>query len=1603
RRRTQRAEAERKMPSVIRALVALSWAAALCVRAAMDECSDERGRPQRCMPEFVNAAFNVTVVATNTCGSPPEEYCVQTGATGVTKSCHICNARDPRNHHGAAYLTDYNNQQDTTWWQSQTMLAGIQYPNSINLTLHLGKAFDITYVRLKFHTSRPESFAIYKRTSEGSPWVPYQYYSSSCEKTYQKANRGFIRTGQDEQQALCTDEFSDISPLTGGNVAFSTLEGRPSAYNFDNSPVLQDWVTATDIRVTLNRLNTFGDEVFNDPKVLKSYYYAISDFAVGGRCKCNGHASECVRNDGGRLVCNCKHNTAGNDCQECQPFFNDRPWRRATADSANECLPCECNGKSAECYFDAELYRATGHGGHCRNCADNTDGPNCERCLDNYYRDPGASRCLPCLCNPVGSVSPQCDDRGMCACKPGVTGEKCDRCQPGHHSLTEAGCRQCSCSPSGSTQECDVNTGQCRCKDNVEGFSCDRCKLGYFNLDENNPQGCTPCFCFQHSSVCDSADGFSVHAIKSDFNDEQWTGQERDGARGQVQWSSSGQEIFLISEDYFPIYFVAPEKFLGNQVLSYGQNLTLNFRVDRRDSRLSAEDLVLEGANLRVAVPLIAQGNSYPNENSQTYVFRLHDSTDYPWRPTISHADFYKLLHNLTAIKIRGTYSDRSAGYLDDVSLVTARRGPGVPARWVEQCTCPQGYQGQHCEQCTVGYRRAQPELGPFSSCEPCNCNDHSETCDPNTGACDCQDNTAGLSCERCQDGFYGDATQGTSGDCQPCPCPPGATCAVVPRTREVVCTNCPTGTTGKRCELCDDGFFGDPLGQNGGVVRTCRSCKCSGNIDPNAVGNCNRENGECLKCIYNTDGFFCDRCKEGFYGNALAPEPADKCKPCACSPLGTRNQQNSCSQGTGQCECLPNVAERDCSACIPGFFNLQSGNGCERCNCNPIGSTNGQCDIITGQCECQPGVAGLRCERCETNFFGFSVSGCKPCDCDPEGSMLGQCKEDGRCECRPGFVGARCDMCEENYFYNRSVPGCQQCPSCYSLVRDKVSATPRQKLHELQTLIDNLGSGQDTVTDQAFEDRLKEAERAIMDLLEEAKASKEVDQGLLDRLNGINNTLTTQWNRLKSIRNTVDDTATQADLARGRVSDAESLIDRARQELDKAKDAVSKVDIKPPGGTGAPNNLTLLAEEARKLADKHKMDADQIERIAKDANDTSNKAYNLLLKTLSGEGKTSEEIEELNRKYDLAKNLEKQATKVQAEAEEAGNKALKLFANLTSLPPIDTKALEEDANKIKKEAADVDKLIDKTEKEYNNLREDLKPKEQEVRKLLDKGKSEQQTADQLLARADAAKALAEEAAKKGQATFREAQDILDNLRDFDKRVNDNKTAAEEALKKIPIINATIMAANEKTRQAEEALGNAAGDAREAKSKAEDAERIASNVQKGSAKTKEEAEKAFQDTTNLDNEVNDLMAQLTDAEKELEEKKAQADQDMMMAGMASNSAKDAEDNARKAKSTVKTVLKVITDLMNQLGNIDKIDLSKLNEIDESLKKAKNDMKKSDLENKLRELNDMAKTQEEMINDYDRQIREIRADIANLNDIKNTLPEGCFNTQSLENP
>ena len=44
--------------------------------------------------------------------------------------------------------------------------------------------------------------------------------------------------------------------------------------------------------------------------------------------------------------------------------------------------------------------------------------------------------------------------------------------------------------------------------------------------------------------------------------------------------------------------------------------------------------------------------------------------------------------------------------------------------------------------------------------------------------------------------------------------------------------------------------------------------------------------------------------------------------------------------------------------------YGLIAGVGCESCDCDPIGSLSGECDIEFGQCECKAGVTGRRCDQ---------------------------------------------------------------------------------------------------------------------------------------------------------------------------------------------------------------------------------------------------------------------------------------------------------------------------------------------------------------------------------------------------------------------------------------------------------------------------------------------------------------------------------------------------------------------------------------------------------------------------------------------------------------
>jgi laminin gamma 1 len=264
------------------------------------------------------------------------------------------------------------------------------------------------------------------------------------------------------------------------------------------------------------------------------------------------------------------------------------------------------------------------------------------------------------------------------------------------------------------------------CKDNVEGQDCDRCKAGYFGLTSEDPQGCLACFCYGHSSTCSSSPGYTTRVIHSEFDSgpQRWRAELRNGQEVSVQYNAPSQIIGVSSPTSDPVFFVSPERYLGDQRFSYGLMLTFSLKVGEDNARASVQDVILEGDGLRVSVPIVAQGNQVPRTVSQEYKFRLNEHPSYQWSPRLSSTEFVRLLSNVTALKIRGTYSPNGFGFLDNVKLQSAREGSGgTLATNIEQCSCPEGYVGQFCESCAPGYRRDPPGGGPMARCIPCNCN----------------------------------------------------------------------------------------------------------------------------------------------------------------------------------------------------------------------------------------------------------------------------------------------------------------------------------------------------------------------------------------------------------------------------------------------------------------------------------------------------------------------------------------------------------------------------------------------------------------------------------------------------------------------------------------------------------------------------------------------------------------------------------------------------------------------------------------------------------------------------------------------------------------
>lgn len=95
-------------------------------------------------------------------------------------------------------------------------------------------------------------------------------------------------------------------------------------------------------------------------------------------------------------------------------------------------------------------------------------GLSCDHCEFGYWNLSHPNGCVPCDCDPSGSLSLFCEPQGgQCECKPGVGGRRCDSCASGSFALSlEGSCSLCNCSEKGTVSGtvCDPHTGQCVCK-----------------------------------------------------------------------------------------------------------------------------------------------------------------------------------------------------------------------------------------------------------------------------------------------------------------------------------------------------------------------------------------------------------------------------------------------------------------------------------------------------------------------------------------------------------------------------------------------------------------------------------------------------------------------------------------------------------------------------------------------------------------------------------------------------------------------------------------------------------------------------------------------------------------------------------------------------------------------------------------------------------------------------------------------------------------------------------------------------------------------------------------------------------------------------------
>ncbi len=115
----------------------------------------------------------------------------------------------------------------------------------------------MAYVYIKMANSpRPGVWELQRSSDYGETWNTWQYFADSAAECTRIFNTSITKTIQRDDEVICTDKYSKVLPLEGGEILVSLVNSRPNAKNFSHSDVLQNWTRATNVRLKLLKTKT---------------------------------------------------------------------------------------------------------------------------------------------------------------------------------------------------------------------------------------------------------------------------------------------------------------------------------------------------------------------------------------------------------------------------------------------------------------------------------------------------------------------------------------------------------------------------------------------------------------------------------------------------------------------------------------------------------------------------------------------------------------------------------------------------------------------------------------------------------------------------------------------------------------------------------------------------------------------------------------------------------------------------------------------------------------------------------------------------------------------------------------------------------------------------------------------------------------------------------------------------------------------------------------------------------------------------------------------------------------------------------------------------